>query len=330
MIDKLQKQASEYLAMRKLITEKQLEQIAAYQKLEVFSLHTEIRLLIYFSVSLFCGGVALLIANNIDTIGHVAVLSILLLCILGCYYFASKNAPKFSWFQTSFENVIYEYIVLTALILSATFIGYLQFQFSVFGQNYSVATLLPTLVAFATAYYFDNRNVLSIAISGLIASIGLSMSPLEIIEAAIFDNEFLSISAILLSILLMAWGIYSEKVNLKSHFSPLYYQFSLHLMGIVGIANMTEKFWPLYAILMAVYLYYTIRISMQTRSLALFIFSALYAYVTAAIAFFQIADLLKIWDFIQSFFIIFPVIFAASIYMFIILIQKFRRNNGSI
>ena len=330
MIDKQQKQASKYLASRDLITENQYQQIAAYQKLEVFSLHTELRLLIYFAVSLFCGGIGLFIANNIDTIGHTAVLSILFLCIIACYYFSYKNAPKFSWLKTDFENAIYEYVVLTAVILSGIFIGYLQFEFSVFGQNYSVATLLPTVVAFATAYYFDNKNVLSIAITGLIATIGLSISPRQLIEGEIFNNEFLSVSAVILAIILLGWGIYSAKRHLKADFSPLYYQFSLHLMGIIGISNMTENYWPLYAILLGTYFYYMIRLSLQTRSLFLFIFSIFYSYISLAIALYQIADILNIWRFLEQLFIVFPILFAASIYLFVILIQKFRRNDGSI
>ena len=330
MIDKQQKQASEFLVTRKLITSDQYQQIDAYQKLEIFSLHTELRLLIYLAVSLFCGGVGLFIANNIDTIGHAAVLSILFLCILACYYFSYKNAAKFSWNKTDFENVIYEYVVLTAVILSSIFIGYLQFQFSAFGQNYSVATLLPTAVAFATAYYFDNKNVLSIAITGLIATIGLSVNPRNVLEGDIFASEFLSISGIILAVILLGWGIYSEKRSLKSHFSPLYYQFSLHLMGIVGIANMTENFWPLYAILLGIYFYYIIKIAMKTRSLFLFIFSIFYSYIAFAIALYQIAEILNIWRFLEQLFIIFPILLAASIYLFVILIQKFRKNNGSI
>ncbi|WP_318640333.1 DUF2157 domain-containing protein [Flavobacterium ardleyense] len=330
MNDKQQKQASEFLVARGLISDDQYRQIEAYQKLEIFSLHTELRLLIYFAVSLFCGGIGLLIANNIDTIGHSVVLSILCLCILACYYFSYKNAPKFSWNKTDFENAVFEYVVLTAVILSGIFIGYLQFQFSAFGQNYSVATLLPTVVAFATAYYFDNKNVLSIAITGLIATIGLSINPRNILEGDIFASEFLSVSGVVLAIILLGWGIYSDKKSLKSHFSPLYFQFSLHLMGIVGIANMTENYWPLYSILLGIYFYYVIRISMQTRSLFLFIFSIFYSYIVLAIALYQLADTLNVWRFLEQLSIVLPILFAASIYLFVVLIQKFRRNDGSI
>lgn len=330
MIDKLQKQTSEFLVERGFIAEDQFQQISGYQKLEVFSLHTELRLLIYLSISLFCAGVGLFIANNIDQIGHTAVLSILFLAIGICYYFAFKNAPKFSWKQTSFENIIYEYVVLAAIILSGIFIGYLQFQFDAFGLNYSLATFLPTILVFATAYYFDNKSVLSIAITGLVASIGLSINAKSLIDGTIFDSSFLSISGVILAALLLTFAIYSERNHLKSHFSPIYYQFSVHLMGIIGIANLTENYWFLYFAVMAVFFYYIINISIKEHSLLLFIFAIIYSYIGAIIIFYKILDLLGVWKFIESLFILFPFFFAASIYAFILIIQKFRKNYGSL
>lgn len=330
MIDSLQKQASDFLANKGFITKEQHDQISAYQKLEIFSLNTELRLLIYISVSLFCGGVGLFIANNIEQIGHTAVLSILFLSIAVCYYFALKKSPKFAWTETNFSNIIYEYVVLTAVILSGIFIGYLQFQFSAFGQSYSVATLLPTIVAFATAYYFDNKNVLSIASTGLIATIGLSINARSLLDGSVFEGGFLSVSGVLLAIGLLAFAIYSEKTNLKSHFSPIYYQFSLHLMGIVGIANLTQSYWFLYFALLAIFLYYMIRISVFKESLLLFVFALIYAYVALTVALYQIVELLDLWRIAEDLFIIFPLYFIGSVIAFVVLIQKFRKNNGSI
>lgn len=330
MIDRLQKQTSDFLSDNNLISQEQHDQISAYQKLEIFSLHTEIRLAIYFSVSLFCGGVGLFIANNIEQIGHTAVLSILFLCIAACYYFSFKKAPKFSWLQTNFSNMMYEYLVLTAVILSGIFIGYLQFQFSAFGYNYSLATLLPTIVALATAYYFDNKNALSIGITGLIATIGLSINARSLLNGDIFDGGFLSISGVLLAVILLGWGIYSEKKILKPHFASVFYQFSLHLMGIVGIANMIETNWFIYFLLLAAFLYSIIKIAMIKHSLLLFIFALIYAQITVTIACYQIADFLNLWNVLNDFFIIFPMFFGLSIVGFILLIQKFRKNNGSI
>jgi hypothetical protein len=77
-------------------------------------------------------------------IGHLVILAILLVVTIVCYYFSFKNANGFHRGETSFENPIYDYIILAALLLSCIS-GYLQFQYAAFGTHYLVeATLIPT------------------------------------------------------------------------------------------------------------------------------------------------------------------------------------------
>jgi len=49
----------------------------------------------------------------------------------------------------------------------ASFIGYLQYQYSAFGTHYGMATLIPMLALFLIAYYFDHLGILSLAIANL-------------------------------------------------------------------------------------------------------------------------------------------------------------------
>jgi hypothetical protein len=81
------------------------------------------------------------------------------------------------------------------------FVGYLQFQYAVFGTQYGL-TIFPTAIAFFCAYYFDNKSVLSIATTGLAAYIGLSVSPQTLLHNDFYENNTLSY-LISLSILLV-------------------------------------------------------------------------------------------------------------------------------
>jgi heme/copper-type cytochrome/quinol oxidase subunit 2 len=85
-----------------------------------------------------------LIYKNIDSIGHIAILSILLIVIAVCFYYCFKNSKGFQKTETTFENPVLEYLVLAANILTCIFIGYLQFQYKPFGTHYGLATLIPT------------------------------------------------------------------------------------------------------------------------------------------------------------------------------------------
>lgn len=137
-------QRTQQLFDRKLITENQFTQVKVYRKLGIFSLHAELKLFLYLSVVSFTTGIGILIYQNIDSIGHLAILAVLLVVTAVCYYISFKNSNRFSSAQTSFENPIYDYIILAAVLLSCIFTGYLQFQYTAFGTHYDLATLIPT------------------------------------------------------------------------------------------------------------------------------------------------------------------------------------------
>jgi hypothetical protein len=73
-----QEKATQTLFEKNLISETEFSQIKAYRKLGIFSLHNELRTLLYLSVTLFTSSIGILIYQNIDTIGHQVLLGLLL------------------------------------------------------------------------------------------------------------------------------------------------------------------------------------------------------------------------------------------------------------
>ena len=63
------------LHQKEFLNDKDLENIADYQKKGIFSLRSELLLMIYFSIILFTSGIGVIVYNNIDSIGHLAILS---------------------------------------------------------------------------------------------------------------------------------------------------------------------------------------------------------------------------------------------------------------
>jgi Predicted membrane protein (DUF2157) len=322
----LQEKATQTLFEKKLISDEEFSQIKAYRKLGIFSLHNELRGLLYLSVTLFTSGIGILIYQNIDTIGHQVLLGLLFLTIVVCFYFCYKNAPKFDKQQTEFTNSLYDYLLLLATILTCTFIGYLQFQYQTFGNQYGLATLIPTLISFACAYYFDNKSILSIAITGLAAYIGLTVNPQALLETETFNTNSLGFSAILLGVAMIVWSVYCDKIDLKKHFGLVFQTFALHLISIACLANMTTEFyWFAYALVLAVSSYYFYKISHQSQAVSLYIFTLLYGYFGLNIVFFHVFEAVNLDQFFSAFFFIVPVYFVLSIVGFIKLLKNFKK-----
>jgi hypothetical protein len=80
-----EKQTTQKLFEKKFITEEQFNQIKDYRSLGIFSLNAELKMFLYLSVLLFTSGIGILIYENIDTIGHVAILSLLLIVTVVCF-----------------------------------------------------------------------------------------------------------------------------------------------------------------------------------------------------------------------------------------------------
>ncbi|MDQ6764326.1 MAG: hypothetical protein M3015_17115 [Bacteroidota bacterium] len=64
---------------------------------------------------------------------------------------------------------MFDYILLFGCLSLLTFVGYLQFEYNVFGNKWGLATFIPMVVLFMAAYYFDHLGVLILAIVNLAA-----------------------------------------------------------------------------------------------------------------------------------------------------------------
>lgn len=277
---------------------------------------------------MFTSGIGILIYQNIDTIGHSVILGLLLTVTIICFYFSFKNHPGFNREEVAFANPLYDYLVLTAVILSCTFVGYLQFQYQTFGTRYGLATLVPTLISFTCAYYFDNKSVLSIGITGLAACLGLSADPNRYFENEMFNNTLLSYIGLALGIILLLWTLYAGKINLKKHFSLVYLTFSLHLISVGCIANLFDSYWLLFGLLLGIALYYFYNLSFEIRSTSIYIFTVLYGYVGTNIILFKILESLNSDDLFVLLIYIIPFYFIFSIVGFIKLIKHFNKNTS--
>ena len=330
-MNKFDDQATKSLLDKNLITENQYQEITAYRNLNIFSLNAELKLFLYLSVLLFTSGIGILIYNNIDSIGHIAILSLLLIIIVVCFYYCFKNSKGFQKQETTFEHPVVEYLALAGSILTCIFIGYLQFQYQPFGTNYRLATLIPTIVSFFCAYYFDNKSILTIAITGLAAFVGLSVTPQDLLNNSNFyQDQTLSYSAIVLGVLLILWTIYSSRIQLKTHFNLIYLTFALHIISIAAISSLFDYFeygiWFLFLIVLAASSFYFYKISHELKAISLYVFMIIYAYIGINIFLVRIFDSINFSDVWVLFIMILPVYFIGSIIMFIKLIKTFNKE----
>jgi len=328
-MEKQSEQHIEKLTQQGFVTEAQHTEIKTYDALGIFSLNTELLFLLYLSVLLFTGGVGTLVYKNIDSIGHMAILAVNFALMAVCFYFGFKKAKGFSKEEVLFDNPIYDYVVLTGSILSCIFIGYLQYQYSIFGSDFSLVSLFSAVICFGIAYYFDSRMVLSMAITALAAFVGITITPKTVFENEIYSNPTLSYYGLALGVLIILWTVYSLKINLKKHFYFVYFTFAQHLLGVSIIAGLLDENWLFFVPLLIGAVYYFYRISYQFSATSFFVFSFIYGYIGVNILLFKLLDFIDTSSVIELLIMISPIYVIGSIVLFIKLVRDFNKEKNA-
>jgi Predicted membrane protein (DUF2157) len=272
-----------------LINDSSLASVKTAEKNRLFSLHWEIKTLLYLGVLLLSGGLGILIYKNIDTIGHQAILLIIGVICAACFSYCIRQKLPFSREQVKSPNTFFDYALLLGCLTFITFIGYLQFQYTAFGTAYGLATFIPLAVLSISAYYFDHLGVLSMAITNLAAWMGIAVTPFQILSANDFGSTRLIYTGVLLGVILLLLAIVSTQKNLKKHFAFTYQNFGTHIIFIACIAgicvfNNTYFLWFLFMAAIGTYIYLQ---AFRERSFYFVLLTVLYGYLGFSIVFFR-------------------------------------------
>ena len=263
-----------------LLSEGSFQKISQQEANNLFSVHWEIKTLLYLAVLLLSGGLSILVYKNIDSIGHNMILLFLILLCAGSFYYCFRNKAAFSVNRVVSPNALFDYLLLLACLTFITFIAYLQYQYGFFGNRYGLASFIPMVVLFLSAYYFDHIGVLSLAITNLAAWLGITVTPLEILKANDFNNTTIILTGLLLGALLIAAALFSIQKDFKKHFEFTYTNFGMHILFICCIAAMFHfhavyLFWFLLLMGIAFYFYTW---AMLEHSFYILLITTLYAY----------------------------------------------------
>ena len=74
-----------------LLSEASLQKVKEAEDNKLFSLHWEIKTLLYLAVLLLSGGLGIVVYKNIDSIGHTAILIFLALVCAGSFFYCFNS-----------------------------------------------------------------------------------------------------------------------------------------------------------------------------------------------------------------------------------------------
>lgn len=284
--------AFEQLKNQQFITDADFEKIKTLETTQPVSLHWDLRTLLYFGIFLLTTGLGIVIYKSIDTIGHDIIIAVIAFCCACSFFYCTRKSKGYSNMKVELPNVLFDYILLLGCLLLLTFIGYLQFQYNVFGNRWGLATFIPMVLLFVSAYYFDHIGVLSLAITNLAAWVGISVTPLQILDDNDFGSERLILSGIALGAGLVAIAVLAEKKNVKKHFAFTYSNFGTHILFIACIAALFhfEEIFLLVFLLFSGVAFFFYKKALKENSFYFLVATLLYSYIAISYVVIRLLD----------------------------------------
>ena len=195
-----------------------------------FSLYLELNLLLYAGILAFVAGLGWTVTTFSQQLGDVLILTALSAILAACFWYTFSRAP--AWFpgekpakEVPSPNLLFDYVLYLGALVWSLELAYLETRFHLLSGKSNFYLLTTAALYFALAYRFDNRFVLSLALSSLAAWFGLTISHIPSHQDATYRQY-----AIVYSLFIAAAGAITHRRALKPHFFGTYLNIAANVL----------------------------------------------------------------------------------------------------
>jgi hypothetical protein len=187
--------------------------LSALVRKDRFSVFVELNTLLYLGVLSFVGGVGWSVATYSARLGDAAILAFLTGVFGWSLYYCFTRALPYSRSQVEQPGLAFDYVLYLGCLIFSIELAYLQSRVHPLQLDWDHSLLLASVVFFALAYRFDNRLVLSLALSSLGAWGGVRVS-----SFGLYLNGSLRGYALAYGVLVGVAGTLLHSAGIKKHF----------------------------------------------------------------------------------------------------------------
>ncbi len=184
---------------------------------EPLSVFLELNVLLYAGVLAFVAGLGWTVTTWSQQLGDVLVLAILSTILAACFWYCFSRAPAWSLAETPALTAVFDYVLYLGSLVWCVELAYLENRFHVLSGQWDSYLLATAVFFFFLAYRFDNRFVLSLALSSLAGWLGLTISHWPSHQDAAYRQ-----CALLYCLLVGVGGVILQRRGLKPHFFDTY------------------------------------------------------------------------------------------------------------
>lgn len=206
------------------ITPAQHDTLAALVRKQRVSVYFELSALFYLGVLSFVGGLGWTMRAYVANLGDAAILSLLSAIVAAAFVYCFAKVGPYANTEVESPTLALDYVLYLGCLVLSVEIGYVEYRFHLF-DNWHHHLLIVSVIFGALAYRFDNRFVLSLALSSLAGWLGIRISGLEIVAADPLRGAALVYGAFVAGI-----GTWLSQQRIKAHFLDVYLHLSAHVV----------------------------------------------------------------------------------------------------
>ena len=204
------------------ISQEQHDTLVALVRKERVSVYLELSALLYIGVLSFVGGLGWTVRAYVANLGDAAIIALLSLIVAGAFAYAFAKVGPYAHTEVDSPTLALDYILYLGCLVLSSELAFIESRFHLFG-SWHHHLLLVSIVFGGLAYRFDNRFVLSLALSSLAGWLGIRVSGLEVVAA-----DPLRAAAVIYGAFVAGLGTWLYRQGIKAHFHEVY----LHLSAL--------------------------------------------------------------------------------------------------
>jgi hypothetical protein len=150
--------------------------LASLARERPFSLFLELNVLLYAGVLAFVVGLGWTVATWSRHLGDVLILTVLTALLAACFWYCFSRVQPWSPLETTAPDPVLDYVLYLGTLVWGIELAYIEDRFHLLSGQWDIYLLATAALFFLLAYRFDNRLVLSLALSSLAAWFGIRTS----------------------------------------------------------------------------------------------------------------------------------------------------------
>jgi hypothetical protein len=223
------------------ISGEQYDTLAALVRRDRFSVFVELNACLYAGVLAVVAGVGWTIQTYFASLGDAAILLSLATLFACCLYYCFARSVPYSQEAVESPTFAFDYVLYFGCLIFGVALGYLEFRYHILHDNWDQYLLLSAIVYFVLSYRFDNRFVLSLALSALAGWFGLRAGQRYSLLGPLIGVGSLRPYAMAYGSFVVIAGTLLHRAGIKRHYLEAYLHVAANVLFIAVLSGTIDS-----------------------------------------------------------------------------------------